>query len=87
MNIRKDDLITFNDDSKWLLLDIVMYKKNKYIFVNKITDSDEITDIYNIYLVNEENEEYSKLSDIDLENKLKIYFKENLQKLIDNIIY
>ena len=86
MKIEKGDLLTLDQNEKYLVIDNILYDGIKYIFTNKFMN-EEPTEEYAIYEVDEQNED-GELNLIEDQTKIEILlpmFNNNVQKLIQDV--
>lgn len=83
MDIVIGDLLTI-EGNKYITLETLMYEGNKYAFVNKTLNEEEITDEYYIFKI--VNDKIMKVTEENLIKTLFPRFKELLEKDINNIL-
>ena len=86
MKINIADLITIDDDEKYITLDVLEYEGVEYAFVNKLTSDEEPTDELYIFAVDEDEEDIVKITDEELINKLLPKFQKRLEEQINKIM-
>lgn len=86
MKINIADLITIDDDEKYITLDVLEYEGVEYAFVNKLTSDEEPTDELYIFTVDEDEEDIVKITDEELINKLLPKFQKRLEEQINKIM-
>ena len=81
MGVEVGDLLTINSE-KYITLKTLVYKNYQYAFVNKITEDEQITNIYCIFEITEN--EVRMVIEENLKNILLEKFEELLKKDIEN---
>lgn len=85
MEIKEADLITIDDNEKYITLSVLNYEGVDYAFVNKLTEEDEEpTD--EIYVFTVLDDDIVKITDVDLINKLLPLFNKKVEEEIKKIM-
>lgn len=66
MSFQKDDVVTFEDGSKILVLDVILHDEKEYLFVNVLDSNDEPTKAYKVYNANYQTGTLDKVTEDDL---------------------
>lgn len=81
MNFGRYDLITFEDDDKVVVLEVVLYQNKEYLYVNQVLpDESDTTDVYKVLSPNYNDGTFEKIIDLELLNVLLPMFQEKLKK-------
>lgn len=81
MNFGRYDLITFDDDDKVVVLEVVLYNGKEYLYVNQVLpDESDTTDVYKVLSPNYNDGTFEKIIDLELLNVLLPMFQEKLEK-------
>lgn len=81
MNFGRYDVITFEDDEKVVVLEVVLYNNKEYLYVNGILpDESGVNDIYKVLSPNYNDGTFEKVVDLELLNVLLPMFQEKLEK-------
>lgn len=81
MNFGRYDLITFEDDDKVVVLEVVLYQNKEYLYVNQVLpDESDTTDVYKVLSPNYNDGTFEKIVDLELLNVLLPMFQEKLKK-------
>lgn len=81
MNFGRYDLITFDDDDKVVVLEVVLYNGKEYLYVNQVLpDESDTTDVYKVLSPNYNDGTFEKIVDLELLNVLLPMFQEKLEK-------
>lgn len=81
MNFGRYDLITFDDDDKVVVLEVVLYNGKEYLYVNQVLpDESDTTDVYKVLSPNYNDGTFEKIIDLELLNVLLPMFQEKLKK-------
>lgn len=81
MNFGRYDVITFDDDDKVVVLEVVLYNGKEYLYVNQVLpDESDTTDVYKVLSPNYNDGTFEKIIDLELLNVLLPMFQEKLEK-------
>ena len=81
MNFGRYDLITFDDDDKVVVPEVVLYNGKEYLYVNQVLpDESDTTDVYKVLSPNYNDGTFEKIVDLELLNVLLPMFQEKLEK-------
>lgn len=81
MSFKREDVITFDDNQKVLVLESLLYQDNEYLFVNEILpDESDMTDEYRILVANYSDGTLEGVSDPDILNAIIPMFQEKLKE-------
>lgn len=81
MNFGRYDLITFEDDDKVVVLEVVLYQNKEYLYVNQVLpDESDTTDVYKVLSPNYNDGTFEKIVDLELLSVLLPMFQEKLKK-------
>ena len=81
MNIKKDVIVTFENDTKVYILDTMEYNGVNLAFVNELDANLDPTDTYKFMLVS--NDSLQKVSNANVLKEVFPIFVERLEKIID----
>lgn len=81
MNIKKDVIVTFENDTKVYVLDTMEYNGVNLAFVNELDANLDPTDTYKVMLVS--NDSLQKVSNANVLKEVFPIFVERLEKIID----
>ena len=81
MNIKKDVIVTFENDTKVFVLDTMEYNGVNLAFVNELDANLDPTDTYKVMLVS--NDSLQKVSNANVLKEVFPIFVERLEKIID----
>ena len=81
MNIKKDVIVTFENDTKVYILDTMEYNGVNLAFVNELDANLDPTDTYKVMLVS--NDSLQKVSNANVLKYVFPIFVERLEKIID----
>lgn len=81
MNIKKDVIVTFENDTKVYILDTMEYNGVNLAFVNELDANLDPTDTYKVMLVS--NDSLQKVSNANVLKEVFPIFVERLEKIID----
>lgn len=81
MNFGRYDLITFENDDKVVVLEVVLYQNKEYLYVNQVLpDESDTTDVYKVLSPNYNDGTFEKIVDLELLSVLLPMFQEKLKK-------
>lgn len=81
MNIKKDVIVTFENDTKVYVLDTMEYNGVNLAFVNELDANLDPTDTYKVMLVS--NDSLQKVSNANVLKEVFPIFVERLEKIIE----
>ena len=81
MNIKKDVIVTFENNTKVYVLDTMEYNGVNLAFVNELDANLDPTDTYKVMLVS--NDSLQKVSNANVLKEVFPIFVERLEKIID----
>lgn len=84
--ISRGDVVTFSETDKVIIVDIVEYENDTYVFVNDVLpDESGFTDKYHVMKYNSERNSLIEIVDQNfLNNNILPLFSENIQKIFDS---
>lgn len=84
MSFKREDVITFDDNEKVIVLEVLMHEGIEYLYVNEILpDESDLTDKYRILFANYEDGTLESVNDPELLQVLVPMFEEKLKKYND----
>lgn len=82
MSFRKTDVITFDDNEKVLVLEVLLYEGIEYLYVNEILpDESDMTDVYRILKANYSDGTLEEVLDKEILEVILPMFQEKLEQL------
>ena len=83
-NLKRYDVVTFDDDDKVVVLARCDYKNRKFVYVNEILpDESDVTDVYKVMEIHLEDGTLEKVVETELLQKLLPIFLEQLENAED----
>lgn len=85
--VERDDLITFSETDKVIVLDVIEFEGKQYAFVNEVTpDEQDVTDVYHVMECNSDDNTMLKVANKEILDKILPLFSKRLENIINSII-
>lgn len=85
--IKRNDVITFSEDDKVVVLDVIQDEGKVYAFVNGVTpDEQDVTDKYMVMDYDTATDSMLEIKDKEILDKLLPIFSKRIENIINNII-
>ncbi len=84
MNLEKEMLITLSDDKKYVVLDTILYKDKKYVYL--VEYKNEMNIKFCIEELENDQIKLTEVDDMNLKQRLLLLFTKNLKNELDNIL-
>lgn len=82
MSFRRTDVITFDDDTKVLVLEVLLYNNVEYLYVNEILpDESDLTDVYRVLKANYSDGTLEEVLENEILEVILPMFQEKLEEL------
>lgn len=82
--IERNDVLTFSETDKVIVLDVIKYNDIVYAIVNEVTpDEEDVTDKYFVMQYDAENEGMMEITDKQLLEKLLPLFSTRVSNIAD----